>query len=87
MINRYFYKSSLQHFITSSADEVFGVISKNDDGDSVSEQNYAWNEEINILKDSLKTWAKEDAEIIFEYSIPRLGKRIAVVCRRVKVGY
>lgn len=79
MINRYFYKSSLQHFITSSADEVFGVISKNDDGDSVSEQKYAWNEEINILKDSLKTWAKEDAEIIFEYSIPRLGKRIDIV--------
>ncbi len=79
MINRYFYKSSLQHFITSSADEVFGVISKNDDGDSVSEQKYAWDEEINILKDSLKTWAKEDAEIIFEYSIPRLGKRIDIV--------
>ena len=79
MINRYFYKSSLQHFITSSTDEVFGVISKNDDGDSVSEQKYAWNEEINILKDSLKTWAKEDAEIIFEYSIPRLGKRIDIV--------
>lgn len=79
MINRYFYKSSLLHFLTSSADEVFGVISKNDDGDSVSEQKYAWNEEINILKDSLKTWAKEDAEIIFEYSIPRLGKRIDIV--------
>ncbi len=79
MINRYFYKSSIKDFLNSSFDKVFGQISINDEGDSVSEQKFAWNEEIKILKDTLKPWRNEDAEIIFEYSIPRLGKRIDIV--------
>lgn len=79
MINRYFYKSTISEFVKSSIDEVFGAISRNDEGDSVSEQKYAWDEEIEIMKKALQTWKYENGEIIFEYSIPRLGKRIDVV--------
>ena len=50
-----------------------------DEGDSVSEQKYAWSEEIDVLKQILKPWGNEHAEILLEYSIPRLGKRIDVV--------
>lgn len=79
MLNRFFYKASLADFIRESVDTIFGKIARSDAGDSVKDQKYAWSEEIECLKDALKTWKDEEAEIIFEYSIPRLGKRIDVV--------
>ena len=50
--------------------------------------------EIDILQQVLTLWADENAQIIFEYEIPRLGKRIDVVlllrgiifCLEFKVG-
>ena len=79
MINRYFYKSSISEFINDSVDIIFGKISRNDEGDSVSEQKYAWSEEIEIMQETLMPWKNENGEIVFEYSIPRLGKRVDVV--------
>ncbi len=79
MTNRYFYKSTISDFVNNSLDTIFGVISRNDEGDSVSEQKHAWSEEIEIMQRVLKQWKEEKGEIIFEYSIPRLGKRIDVV--------
>lgn len=79
MMNRYFYKSSLSTFISDSTDSIFGKISRNDEGDSVKEQKYAWSEEIEIMQEVLFPWKDENGEILFEYSIPRLGKRIDVV--------
>ncbi|MBQ2851793.1 MAG: DUF2075 domain-containing protein [Bacteroidales bacterium] len=79
MINRYFYKSEISDFLQDNVNTIFGKISKNDEGDSVSEQKYAWSEEIEIMQDVLIPWRNEIGEIIFEYSIPRLGKRIDVV--------
>lgn len=79
MINRYFYKNTISEFLKSSDNTIFGTISANDEGDSVAEQKYAWSEEIEILKQVLVPWKDENGEVIFEYSIPRLGKRIDVV--------
>lgn len=79
MINRFFYRSSLSDFITDSIDTIFGKISRNDEGDSVKEQKYAWTEEIEIMQEVLQPWKDEHGEILFEYSIPRLGKRIDVI--------
>ena len=79
MINRYFYKSSISDFISSSTDFIFGQISRADEMDTMSTQKFAWIEEIEIMQRVLKPWQFEKAEIIFEYSIPRLGKRIDVV--------
>lgn len=45
----------------------------------MAEQKYAWSEEIEIMQQALLSWKDEYGEIIFEYSIPRLGKRIDVV--------
>ena len=50
--------------------------------------------EISILQQALLPWKEEDAQIVFEYDIPRLGKRIDVVlllrgiifCLEFKVG-
>ena len=79
MINRYFYKSSFTNFINDSFDSIFGTISGSDEGDSVRDQKDAWSEEIVIMKEVLLPWKDENGEILFEYSIPRLGKRIDVV--------
>lgn len=79
MINRYFYKSSLSEFAKESSDSIFGKISRCDEGDSVAEQKFAWSEEIEIMQHISQSWMNENGEIIFEYSIPRLGKRIDVV--------
>ncbi|MCR4764891.1 MAG: DUF2075 domain-containing protein [Bacteroidaceae bacterium] len=79
MINRFFYRSSLSDFAKDSTDVIFGKISRNDEGDSVREQKYAWAEEIEVMQRILLPWENENGEIIFEYSIPRLGKRIDVV--------
>lgn len=79
MISRYFYKSSLSEFVKESSDSIFGKISRCDEGDSVAEQKFAWSEEIEIMQHISQSWMNENGEIIFEYSIPRLGKRIDVV--------
>jgi len=79
MINRYFYKSSISEFISSSTDFIFGQISRADEMDTMSTQKFAWVVEIETMKRALQPWRHEAAEIIFEYSIPRLGKRIDVV--------
>ena len=79
MINRYFYRSSLSDFVIDSVDEIFGKMSRADEMDTASTQKYAWEQEIQIMKQVLQVYVNENAEIIFEYTIPRLGKRIDVV--------
>ncbi len=79
MINRFFYRSNLSSFVNDSSDVIFGKISRFDEGDTVKEQKYAWAEEIDIMQQVLLPWKNENGEIIFEYSIPRLGKRIDVI--------
>lgn len=79
MINRFFYKDSISKFASSDIDTIFGIIAKNDEGDSVSEQKFAWSEEIETMQKIIEPWKDENGEVIFEYSIPRLGKRIDVV--------
>ncbi|MBQ8361677.1 MAG: DUF2075 domain-containing protein [Bacteroidaceae bacterium] len=78
-MTRYFYQSSIQDFIRKSTTNIFGEMSINDDGDTAATQKYAWSEEIEILKQALNSWKEENGEILFEYSIPRLGKRVDVV--------
>jgi hypothetical protein len=79
MINRYFYRSTVSEFVNDSVDEIFGKMSRADEMDTASTQKYAWEQEIQIMKKVLKPYANEWAEILFEYTIPRLGKRIYVV--------
>ena len=78
-MSRYFYRATFAEFINASKEQIFGMIASMDDGDSVSEQKYAWSEEIELMKQVLALWKNEYAEILFEFSIPRLGKRIDVV--------
>ena len=79
MINRYFYQSDVTSFLTEDTDTIFGKISRADEMDTASTQKFAWQEEIAIMKEVLVPYADEHAQIVFEYTIPRLGKRIDVV--------
>ena len=74
--------------------EVLGILHDNFHGEALTTTNEAWKGEIELLQDVLRPWADEAGEIVFEYDIPRLGKRIDVVlllrgiifCLEFKVG-
>ena len=91
---RCLYHAHLREFLECNNAEILGSIITSYHGDSQSTTIESWEEEIRILKDQLSTWADEDAYIIFEYNIPRLGKRIDAVlllrgvifCMEFKVG-
>ena len=79
MINRYFYQSDIASFLAEDTDTIFGKIARADEMDTASTQKFAWQEEIAIMKEVLAPYANEQAYIIFEFTIPRFGKRIDVV--------
>ena len=94
MPNRCLYNASFKKFLSSDKMEVLGILHDNFHGEALSTTNEAWKGEIELLQDVLRPWADEAGEIVFEYDIPRLGKRIDVVlllrgiifCLEFKVG-
>jgi hypothetical protein len=88
------YKSTLKEFLLNKTNDTLGIIVSSFHGNAQTTTIDAWVGEINLLKESLKRWINEDAYILFEYDIPRLGKRIDVVlllrgiifCLEFKVG-
>lgn len=76
-MNRYFYADSITNFVGSSENEILGALAAENSFDLVDLQRNAWQFEIQMLKEILRN--KADGQILFEYSIPRLGKRIDVV--------
>ena len=90
---RCLYHSSIQEFIKADNNSIFGTLCENYHGEAITTTREAWREEISVLKDALRNF-DNDGEIIFEYDIPRLGKRIDVVlllkgiifCIEFKVG-
>lgn len=77
-MSRAFYSNSIYNFKREDNDKILGEISRNNFFVLEELQKNSWIEEIEILKDELKDL--EDGYIIFEYTIPRLGSRIDVVC-------
>ena len=92
--NRCLYKADFKSFIKTDPLHVLGCIVDAYHGNLQTTSEEAWIGEINLLQDVLMPWKDEEAEIIFEYDIPRLGKRIDVVlllrgiifCLEFKVG-
>ncbi len=91
---RYLYCNSIAGFLNDNKDSIFGILNENSNNADLPTQKDAWIEEISIMKDVLIKWKDENGSIIFEYNIPRLGKRIDVVlllkgiifCLEFKVG-
>ncbi|WP_428044060.1 DUF2075 domain-containing protein [Candidatus Avelusimicrobium faecicola] len=68
-----FYGDSIENFLHQNENEIFGIIAKNDEYDSVFKQKEAWIAQIQLLKMVLQNVS---GSIIFEYTIPRVGGRI-----------
>lgn len=75
---RTYYSASTAEFLTQSTTEILGEIHSNDiSAETTIQQSNTWKIEVEILKDQLKEL--DDGRVIFEYTIPRMGKRVDVV--------
>ena len=72
---RSFYSKDIATFLNENSGNIHGEIHANAVSISpTSQQSDAWKEQIKILKDQFKDYS--DAKMIFEYVIPRVGKRV-----------
>ncbi|MFI5185741.1 MAG: DUF2075 domain-containing protein [Chitinophagales bacterium] len=72
MLN-YYYKDSIESFLNKSTEAIIGSITLSNQFDSTLFQNKSWEDQIEILKTAV---AGYDGTIFFEFSIPRMGKRV-----------
>lgn len=77
-MNRCLFESSFEKFIKLDNNTILGLLCKNYHGEALTTTIDAWSKEISILKDIVVNFSLTN-KIIFEYDIPRLGKRIDVV--------
>lgn len=92
--NRCLYRADFKSFVEDNPFSILGRIHDAFHGQALTTTDEAWMGEISLLQKVLLPWQNEEAEIIFEYNIPRLGKRIDVVlllrgiifCLEFKVG-
>jgi hypothetical protein len=75
-IKREYYSDSITNFLTSSTEEILGTLALNSTFPVEQTQRDAWLAEIDILR---KVLSSHQGTIYFEYSIPRMGRRIDVV--------
>jgi len=73
-MSQFYYQKTVREFLKQDDLSIFGEIAKNDVYDSVQNQKDAWLKQIEILKREMTGF--DDGDIIFEYSIPRVGGRI-----------
>lgn len=75
---RSYYSATIAEFLQQSSSEILGIIHSNDiSAETTIQQSNTWESEVQILKDQLRTFS--DGRIIFEYTIPRMGKRVDAV--------
>ena len=76
IIRREYYSDSIANFLKSSTEEILGKLTLNSDFSLEHTQRGAWLSEISIMR---KVLLSHQGTIYFEYSIPRMGRRIDVV--------
>jgi hypothetical protein len=75
-MKRSFYSSAISHFLLSPSENILGELADNNEFSLEQTQRLAWNTQIKILKEVLHNY---EGKVFFEYSIPRMGRRIDVV--------
>ena len=74
-MSRYVYKDTFSNFLEENDDAILGKIVNNSDNSAESiQQLNTWKEEIRILDEVL--FGLDEGEVAFEYTIPRIGKRV-----------
>lgn len=75
---RAYYSANISDFLQQSNSEVLGIIHRNDAlTQTTLLQSNTWETEVQILKEQLRSMG--EGRIVFEYTIPRMGKRVDVV--------
>ncbi len=75
-MQRAYYSNQISDFLDASPEEILGALVRSSDFAVETSQTDAWLEQIRILKIILSSF---EGSIYFEYSIPRMGRRIDVV--------
>lgn len=75
---RAYYSASISEFQNKTTAEILGIIHSNDcSTETTIQQSNTWEQEVQILKEQLSSFS--EGRIIFEYTIPRMGKRVDVI--------
>lgn len=74
--NRVFYSNTISQFLVDSKENIIGAMAINNQFDLNDLQRNSWEKEIEILKEQLNIF---EGRVLFEYTIPRMGKRVDVV--------
>ncbi len=77
MNHRSYYSNSLKNFINDDNGIILSELVNSHQFDVSIKQRNSWIEQIEILKNELKDL--NSGQILFEYSIPRMGKRVDVI--------
>lgn len=75
-MRREYYSDSISNFLLCSTEEIFSILALNNEFSLIQTQRGAWLAQIEILREILTS---HQGSIYFEYSIPRMGRRIDVV--------
>ena len=78
MISRAYYADVIENFLDCSSDEILGSLARTSAFSIGASQRDAWIEQIKVLRVSLALY-RGQGKVYFEYSVPRLGKRIDVL--------
>lgn len=73
-LKRAYYTSCIKDFLDKNSFAIFGEITSNDQFASDDLQKNTWKKEIEILKRELFSFG--EGNLLFEYTIPRIGNRI-----------
>ena len=76
---RCLYNNIFDKFINEDANAILGELCDRYHGNALTTTIEAWKNEITIMQDVISQLEDYDGKIIFEYDIPRLGKRVDVV--------
>lgn len=77
-MQRAYYSARIREFVDEKPETLLGKLMVSDEFSTTDLQKNAWRKEIDILQDQLRS--VENGDIAFEYTIPRMGHRIDVVC-------
>lgn len=73
-MQRAYYSRQIGNFLVEDESKILGILTRNHAFALEELQRNAWISQITILKEHLREM--QDAHILFEFSIPRMGKRI-----------
>ena len=91
---RCLYHNNIVEFLAETETSILGTLCDHYHGDAKTTTREAWKGEVHVMKETLSQLEDKVGSIVFEYDIPRLGKRIDVVllykgiifCIEFKVG-